>query len=133
MGEERGKLPLARRVQALIQIRLTAEFGELGYRLEESLISVDWVSLREVLLPHLLGEKAGHPLRIRESHVVSVDISVDGERRIEPSLLSKIFREGNTVVHTDLAVVVVPVVASPWTVFCDCSAGMGSQKRYGND
>ena len=59
MCEEGGKLALAGLLNALsLDVCLAAEGGEFGHSLEEVLVGVDWVSVKEDIGPIGLVDEA---------------------------------------------------------------------------
>ena len=74
MGKDGGKLPLACLIDCLIfDIGLSAEGGELGNSLEQVVVSVDIISLREGIGPLILWEDVLDALNVGLIPVVLFD------------------------------------------------------------
>ena len=74
MSKDGGKLPLAGLLEChIIEIGLAAEEGELGNSLEEVVVRVDRISLREASSPLSLWEDELNALNVGEAQVVLFD------------------------------------------------------------
>jgi len=74
VSKDGGKLPLAGLFEChIFQVGLAAEEGELGNSLEEVVVSVDRIGLREARSPFSLWEDELNALNVREAKVVLFD------------------------------------------------------------
>ena len=74
MSKDGGKLPLAGLLECQIfHIGLAAEEGELGNSLEEVVVRVDRIGLREASSPFSLWEDELNALNVGEAQVVLFD------------------------------------------------------------
>jgi len=81
VSKHSGKLSTAGLLESVLgaEVVLTTERWELRHGFEEVSVGVDFISVRERIIPHAFRENLVHELSICHTHVV-FDMSVKSER-----------------------------------------------------
>ena len=123
MSENRGQFALTGLLKRLpLDVRLAAEVGELGHRLEEVVIGVDLVAQREAIIKVSLVKERLDELNIGVSQVVVLNRAINCEWRLETPVDRWVIRVGHSILYSNLILVIVPVIARPEAVINDCRA-----------